>query len=125
MTSSTLFVAFESNGVCTITPNFCDIALIHIESYNQIANAAVAPRYRISRIYGKGLWDKTKNFFRKANNFARQTRILSKTLGAIPTGPTQTASKILGQMGYGYRKGCSTKMKGGMVIPPGSFYRRY
>ena len=117
-----LFVAFENNGVCTITPNFCDIALIHIDSYNQIANAAVAPRYRISRIYGKGLWDKTKNFFRKANNFAKQTRILSKTLGAIPYGPTQTASKILGQMGYGYK---STKMKGGMVIPPGSFYRRY
>ena len=117
-----LFVAFENNGVCTITPNFCDIALIHIDSYNQIANAAVAPRYRISRIYGKGLWDKTKNFFRKANNFAKQTRSLSKTLGAIPYGPTQTASKILGQMGYGYK---STKMKGGMVIPPGSFYRRY
>ena len=71
---------------------------------------------------GKGLWDKTKNFFRKTNNFARQTRILSNTLGAIPTGPTQTASKILGQMGYGYK---ATKMKGGMVIPPGSFYRRY
>ncbi len=116
------FVAFESNGICTITPNFCDIAMIHIDSYNQIADAQSAPRYRISRIYGKGLWDKTKNFFKKANNFARQSRILSKTLGAIPTGPTQTASKILGQMGYGYR---SAKMRGGMVIPPGSFYRRY
>ena len=49
-----LFVAFENNGVCTITPNFCDIALIHIDSYSQIANAQTAPRYRISRIYGQG-----------------------------------------------------------------------
>ena len=117
-----LFVAFEYNGICTITPGFCDLAMIHIESYNQIADAQIAPRYRISRIYGKGLWNKTKNFFRKANTFARKTQILSKTLGAIPTGPTQTAAKILGQLGYGYG---STKMKGGMVIPPGSFYRKY
>ena len=57
-----LFVAFENNGVCTITPNFCDIALIHIDSYNQIANAATAPRHRISRIYGKGSGTRLKTF---------------------------------------------------------------
>ena len=117
-----LFVAFEYNGICTITPGFCDLAMIHIDSFNQIADAQRAPRYRISRIYGKGLWDKTKNFFRKANDFAKRTRIISKTLGAIPTGFTQSASKVASSLGYGYR---SRKMKGGMIIPPGSFYRTY
>ena len=48
-----LFVAFEYNGICTITPGFCDLAMIHIDSFNQIADAQRAPHYRISRIYGK------------------------------------------------------------------------
>ena len=121
---STLFVAFEYNGIVTITPGFCDLAMIHIDSFNQIADAQRAPRYRISRIYGKGLWDKTKNFFRKANDFAKRTRIISKTLGAIPTGFTQSASKIASSLGYGYGSR-NTKMRGGMIIPPGSFYRTY
>ena len=49
-----LYIAFEYNGICTITPGFCDLAMIHIDSYNQIAQAEKAPRYKISRIYGKG-----------------------------------------------------------------------
>lgn len=119
-----LYVAFEYNGICTITPGFCDIAMIHIDSFNQIANAQRAPRYKVSRIYGKGFWDKVKKFANGVNNFAKKTGIVSKVLSAIPQ--TQMIAPAIANMGYGY-KGASraTRMRGGMVIPPGSFYRTY
>lgn len=121
-----LFVAFEYNGICTITPGFCDLAMIHIDSYNQIANAERAPRYRISRIYGKGLWDKVKKVVNGVNNFAKKTHAVSKVLGMMPFAGAQTAAKVASKMGYGYGGGSrSTKMRGGMIIPPGSFYRTY
>lgn len=121
-----LYVAFEYNGICTITPGFCDLAMIHIDSYNQIANAQRAPRYRISRIYGKGLWDKVKKVVNGVNNFAKKTHAVSKVLGMMPFAGAQTAAKVASKMGYGYGGGSrTTKMRGGMVIPPGSFYRTY
>ena len=121
-----LFVAFEYNGICTITPGFCDLAMIHIDSYNQIANAQRAPRYKISRIYGKGLWDKIKKVVNGVNNFAKKTHAVSKVLGMMPFAGAQTAAKVASKMGYGYGGGSrSTKMRGGMIIPPGSFYRTY
>lgn len=119
-----LFCAFEYNGICTITPGFCDLALIHIDSYNQIAQATRAPRYRISRIYGKGLWGKVKNFARKANDFAKRTGVVSKVLKTIPFAPVNRIGDMAEKLGYGYPVR-STKMRGGMIIPPGSFYRRY
>ena len=119
-----LYVAFEYNGICTVTPGFCDLAMIHIDSYNQIANAERAPRYKISRIYGKGFWDKVKKFASGVNNFAKKTGIVSKVLSAIPQ--TQMFAPAVANMGYGYRGASrATRMRGGMVIPPGSFYRTY
>ena len=119
-----LYVAFEYNGICTVTPGFCDLAMIHIDSYNQIANAERAPRYKISRIYGKGFWDKVKKFASGVNNFAKKTGIVSKVLSAIPQ--TQMIAPAIANMGYGYRGASrATRMRGGMVIPPGSFYRTY
>lgn len=123
-----LYVAFEYNGICTIIPNFCDLAMIHIDSYNQIANAQRAPRYRISRIYGKGAWDKIKNAAKKVNNFAKRTGIVSKVVGMVPHPAAQVAAQAARSMGYGYAggKGCKCrKMRGGMVIPPGSFWGKY
>lgn len=119
-----LYVAFEYNGICTVTPGFCDLAMIHIDSYNQIANAERAPRYKISRIYGKGFWDKVKKFASGVNNFAKKTGIVSKVLSAIPQ--TAAIGATAARMGYGYRGASrATRMRGGMVIPPGSFYRTY
>ena len=118
-----LYVAFEYNGICTITPGFCDIAMIHIDSYNQIADAQRAPRYRISRFYGKGFWGKVKKFANGVNNFAKKTGIVSKVLSAIPQ--TKGIAPAIASMGYGYGGSRATRMRGGMVIPPGSFYRTY
>lgn len=121
-----LYVAFEYNGICTIIPNFCDLAMIHIDSYNQIANAQRAPRYRISRIYGKGAWDKIKNAARKVNNFAKRTGIITKALGMVPHPAAQAAASAAKALGYGYGRGKKCpKMSGGAWIPPGSFYGRY
>lgn len=51
-----LFMAFEDNDICIITPRvLCDIVMIHIDSYNQNSTAEKAPRYRIRRIYVKGI----------------------------------------------------------------------
>ena len=123
-----LYIAFESNGICTITPGFCDLAMLHIDSYNQIANAEKAPRYKISRIYGKGFADKIKKAVRTVNNFAKRTGIVSKALKYVPIPGASTAASLAKMAGYGYQGaggGRSTKMRGGMVIPPGSFYRKY
>ena len=120
-----LFVAFEYNGICTITPGFCDLAMIHIDSYNQIANAQRAPRYRISRIYGTGFLDKIKKVAQGANNFLRSTGAVSKVLSMVPHPAAKVASMAANAVGYGYGGSRSTKMRGGMVIPPGSFYRTY
>ena len=120
-----LFVAFEYNGICTITPGFCDLAMIHIDSYNQIANAQRAPRYRISRIYGKGFLDKVKGIANGVNNFAKKTGVVSSVLSMVPHPAAKTAAMAASALGYGYGGSRSTKMRGGMVIPPGSFYRMY
>ena len=122
-----LFVAFEYNGIFTITPGFCDLAMIHIDSYNQIANAQRAPRYRISRIYGKGFLDKIKKVAQGANNILRSTGAVSKVLSMVPHPAAKVASMAANAMGYSYGSGRSrsTKMRGGMIIPPGSFYRTY
>lgn len=120
-----LYVAFEYNGICTITPGFCDLAMIHIDSYNQLANAEKAPRYKISRIYGKGLWDKTKDFFRKTNQFMKKHHIPSTVLKALPFNATKAIGEVVERAGYGYGGTRATRMRGGMVIPPGSFYRTY
>lgn len=121
-----LFVAFESNGICTLTPGFCDIAMIHIDSYNQIANAERAPRFKISRVYGKGVWDKIKSGLSKVGNFAKKTGAVSKVLSMVPHPAAQMGSMAANAMGFGYKTGRrSTRMKGGRVIPPGSFYRTY
>lgn len=117
-----LYVAFEYNGICTVTPNFCDLAMIHIDSFNQIANAQRAPTYKISRIYGKGFWDKVKKGISKANEIAKKTGIVSKIASQIPHPMAQKVGALAAQAGYGYG---TTRMRGGMVIPPGSFYRRY
>lgn len=121
-----LFVAFESNGICTIIPHFCDIAMIHIDSYNQIAAASRAPRYKINRIYGKGIMDKIKSGLTKVGNFARKTGAVSKVLSMVPHPAAQMGAMAANAMGFGYGAGRrSTRMKGGRVIPPGSFYRTY
>lgn len=120
-----LYVAFEFNGICTITPGYCDLAMIHIDSYNQLANAEKAPRYKISRIYGKGLWDKTKSFFNKTNEFMKRTRLPSTVLKALPFNTTRAIGNVIEKAGYGYGGSRATRMRGGMVIPPGSFYRTY
>lgn len=121
-----LFVAFEYNGICTIIPNFCDLAMIHIDSFNQIANAERAPRYKLSRIYGKGVWDKIKNGLNKVNNFAKKTGVVSKVMSMVPHPAAQMGAMAANAMGYGYGAGRrSTRMRGGRVIPPGSFYRTY
>ena len=119
-----LYVAFEYNGICTITPGFCDLAMIHIDSYNQIANAERAPRYKISRIYGKGFWDKVKKFASGVHNIVKKTGIVSKVLSAIPQ--AAAFAPTAARLGYGYRGASrATRMRGGIVIPPGSFYRTY
>ena len=120
-----LYVAFEYNGIFTITPGFCDLAMIHIDSYNQIANAQRAPRYRISRIYGKGFLGKVKGIANGVNNLAKKTGVVSSVLSMVPLPGAQTAAMATSALGYGYGGSRSTKMRGGMVIPPGSFYRTY
>lgn len=121
-----LFVAFEYNGICTFTPHFCDTAMIHIDSFNQIADAERAPRYKLSKIYGKGVWDKIKSGLSKVNNFAKKTGVVSKVMSMVPHPAAQMGAMAANAMGYGYGAGRrSTRMRGGRVIPPGSFYRTY
>ena len=122
-----LFVLFEFNGICSLAGNTCDVAMVALDSYEQLA---AQPRARINRTkyaYGAGLWDKTKSLFKRVNQYAKNSHIISKTLRQINHPIAKAAADIAEHYGYGVLNPnpMISRMQGGRVIPPGSFYRKY
>ena len=107
--------------------NTCDVAMIALDSYEQLASTTRARISRPKYAYGAGFWDKTKTLLRKARNLARNSKIISNTLSKIDHPIANAVGDVARHYGYGVLNPnpMISRMQGGRVIPPGSFYRKY
>ena len=97
-----LYIIVVNDGTLTITPSQC-MGSIGVPSVEQVLNAPMAPFsfHDLHNVYGGGFFDSFKNFLGKAHSFIKDNQLVSKVLGALPYGPTQVASNIAKQLGYG------------------------
>lgn len=118
-----LWLLFEYVGVATISPGQCEISMNplgdgRVMDSAPVVSATPTQDAKPETMEGSGWWDTIKNGLRSANNFLKNTGLVSKALKYIPT-YGETLSNAAKSLGYGYKRPRS--VTGGAVMGMGDF----